>query len=91
MQVAINDGSVLLKTVIMVGDKKGSKIVFCDIMPESFIMFIIMISRRTSEVWAAHLMVTLTPAHTLAHVPPGDTDVGAGVMGLATNILTVLI
>ena len=38
-------------------------------------------------------MVTLTPADTLAHVLPGDTGVGvgAGVVGVFTNILTVLI
>ena len=52
---------------------------------------LIMIFIRTSEVWAAHFMVTLTPAHTSAHVQHGDTGVGAGVVGLVTNILTVLI
>ena len=63
----------------MAGDKSGCDIMFCDII------------LTTSEVWAAHFMVTLTPAHTLAHVLPGDTGVGAGVVGLGTNILTVLI
>ena len=64
---------------MMAGDKKGGEIVFCDAKV------------RTSEVWAAHFMVTLTPADTSAHVLPGNTDVGAGVVGLVTNILTVLI
>ena len=73
---------------MMAGDKKGCEIVFCDTMP---VIILIIIIRRTSEVWAAHFMVTLTPAHTLAHFIPGDTGVGAGVVGLVTKILTVLI
>ena len=73
---------IIVKTVMMAGDKRGRKIVFCDIT---------ITIMRTSEVWAAHFMVTLTPAHTSAHVLHGDTDVGAGVVGVDTNILTVLI
>ena len=68
---------------MMAGDKRGCEIVFCDIIP--------IITTSTSEVWAAHFMVTLTPAHTLAHVLPVDTGKRAGVVGLETKILTVLI
>ena len=72
----------------MAGDERECKIVLCDLKTETISIYII---RRTSEVWTAHLMVTLTPADTSAHVLPVDTGVGAGVVGLATNILTVLI
>ena len=73
---------MIVKTVMMAGDKRGCEIVFCGFDA---------IQSRTSEVWAAHFMVTLTPAHTSAHVQHGDTGVGAGVVGLVTKILTVLI
>ena len=76
----------MVKTIMMAGDERGCDIVSCEIM-----IHFIPIFTRTSEVWAAHFMVTLTPTNTSAHVPPGDTGVGAGVMGLVTNILTVLI
>ena len=72
---------------MMAGDKRGCEIVFSD----TIVITPITILRRTSEVWAAHFMVTLTPAHSSAHVLPGDTGVGAGVVRLPTNILTVLI
>ena len=72
----------------MAGDKSEMEIVLFDFMQE---IIIIKSIRRTSEVWAAHFMVTLTPADTSAHVIPGDTGVGAGVVGEFTNILTVLI
>ena len=74
---------------MMVGDKRGVEIVFCDITEKVTILIIII--RRTSEVWAAHFIIRLTPADTSAHVLPGDTDVGASVVGLSTKILTVLI
>ena len=72
----------------MAGDERECKIVLCDLKTETSLIYII---RRTSEVWTAHLMVTLTPADTSAHFIPEDTGVGAGEVGIITNILTVLI
>ena len=69
---------------MMAGNKRILEIAFC-------VSFIFIILMWTPEVWAAHPMVTLTPADTSAHVLPGDTGVGAGVVRVFTNILTVFI
>ena len=46
---------------------------------------------RTSQVGATHLMVSLTLADTLTHLIPGHAGVMAGVVGLMTNVLAVLV
>ena len=46
---------------------------------------------RTSQVGAAHLMVSLTPAEAPTHLLPGHAGVGAGVVGLWTEVLAVLV
>ena len=46
---------------------------------------------RTSQVGATHLMVSLTPADAPTHLLPRHAGVGAGVVGLATNVLAVLV
>ena len=40
---------------------------------------------------AAHLMVSLTMTDASTHGLPGHAGVGAGVVGLATNVLAVLV
>ena len=50
-----------------------------------------MIWRRTSEIGAAHLMVTLTMTDAPTHGLPGHADVGAGVVGPLTNDQAVLV
>ena len=70
---------------MMAGHERRIETVFFDFLQETIE------KERTSEVWAAHLMVTLTPANTSAHVLPEDTGVGASVVGLETKILTILI
>ena len=51
----------------------------------------IIIPRRTSEIWAAHLMVSLTMTDTPAHGLPVHAGVRAGVVGVLTNDQAVLI
>ena len=51
----------------------------------------LIILRRTSEIRATHLTVSLTIADTPAHGLPGHTGVGASVVGLGTNDQAVLI
>ena len=71
----------------MTGNKGGGDIELCDIMPVETVS----IPRRTSQVRAAHLLVPLTPAEALTHFLPGHAGVIAGVVGLVTNVLAVLI
>ena len=72
---------------MMTGNKGGGDIELCDIMQDAGCT----IGRRTSQVGAAHLMVSLTPAETLTHLLPGHADVAAGVVGPETNVLAVLV
>ena len=51
----------------------------------------VIIRRRTSQFGATHLMVSLTLADAPTHLLPGHTGVGAGVVGLDTNVLAVLV
>ena len=51
----------------------------------------VIIPRRTSQVGATHLMVSLTPADAPTHLIPGHAGVRAGVVGLAIKVLAVLI
>ena len=46
---------------------------------------------RTSQIRAAHLMFSLTLTEAPTHLLPGHAGVGAGVVGLATNVLAVLV
>ena len=63
---------------MMTGNKGGGDIEVCD-------------TRRTYQVGATHLMVSLTPAEALTHLLPGHAGVGAGVVGLVTNVYAVLV
>ena len=47
--------------------------------------------QRTSEIGVAHLMVTLTMTDAPTHGLPGHAGVGAGVVGLVTNVQAVLV
>ena len=67
--------------------KGGGVIDLCDVIPDG----IVIILRRTSQVGATHLMVSLTPADAPTHLLPGHAGVGAGVVGLVTNVLAVLV
>ena len=49
------------------------------------------IPRRTSQVGSTHLMISLTPAEALTHLLPGHAGVRAGVVGLASKVLAVLV
>ena len=73
---------------MMTCNKGGGDIEFCNVMPG---VFFISIPRRTSQIRATHLMVSLTPAVTPTHLLPGHAGVGAGIVGLVTNVLAVLI
>ena len=72
---------------MMTGNKGGGDIELYDIMPVDTIT----IRRRTFQVGATHLIVSLTPAEAPTHLLPGHAGVGAGVVGLATNVLAVLV
>ena len=73
---------------MMTGNKGGGDIELRNIMPGETV---IIPRRRTSQVGATHLMVSLTPAEALTHLLPGHAGVGAGVVGLLTNVLAVLV
>ena len=66
------------KTVMMARDKGGGYNVSSD--------YDITMMRRTSEMWAAHLMVSLTITYAPAHGLQGYAGVWAGVVGLVTNV-----
>ena len=51
----------------------------------------VIIPGRTSEIGAAHLMVSLTMTDAPTHGLPGHAGVGAGVVGLVTNVQAVLV
>ena len=70
---------------MMTGNKGGGDIELCDPLPPGFTR------RRTSQVWATHLMVSLTPADAPTHLLPGYAGIGAGVVGLLTNVQAVLV
>ena len=72
---------------MMTWNEGGGDIELCDIMPEVTVCVL----RRTSQVGATHLMVSLTPADAPTHLLPGHARVGAGVVGLLTNVLAVLV
>ena len=72
---------------MMTGNKGGGDIELCDVM----IGGTVIISRRTSQVGATLLMVSLTPAEAPTHLLPGHAGVGAGVVRLVTDVLTVLV
>ena len=59
---------------------------FCDIK-----VVTINILWRTSEIGAAHLMVSLTVTEAPTHGLPVHAGVGAGVVGLLTNVQAVLV
>ena len=71
----------------MTTNKGRGEIEFCDIILGG--VFIIL--GRTSQIWAAHLMISLTMADAPTHVLPGHAGVGAGVVGLVPNVLAVLV
>ena len=75
---------------MMTGNKGGGDIELCDIMPGDIIIFVNFIG-RTSQVGAAHMMISLTPAEAPTHLLPGHAGVGAGVLRHVANILTVLV
>ena len=72
---------------MMTGNKGGGDIELCDTMHG--VTSIIL--RRTSQVGSTHLMVSLTPADAPTHLLPGHAGVGAGVVGLLTNVLAVFV
>ena len=72
---------------MMSGNKGGGDIEFCEIKPGVAVI----IPRRTSQIRATHLMVSLTPAEAPTHLLPGHAGVGAGIVGLASNVLAVLV
>ena len=72
----------------MIGNKRGGDIELCDIMPG---VITVMLPRRTSQVGATNLMVSLTPADAQTHLVPGHAGVGAGVVGLASNVLAMFV
>ena len=72
---------------MMTGNKGGGDIELCNIK----IGETVTIPKRTSQVGATHLMVSLTPADAPTHLLPGHTGVGAGVVGLVTDVLAVLV
>ena len=78
----------------MARDKGGGDIVSCNIIMTVIkhrITVTIPIPRRTSEIGATHLSVSLTMTDAMTHGLPGHAGVWAGVVGLVTKVLTVLI